>query len=147
MRKLFALIYLLALSAVTAILFSHYHDVLAKRLIPIEVPKLRRNGLLLQQLALTINLPQMPMKYSTTVNQVQSWTNAKPTKQLDLQAKEPPPNKDISPTSTITKAYKWTNVSLLLYLWVKLTVCVCVYSSSNCSTVAMRRKLTASIGF
>ncbi len=26
-------------------------------------------------------------------------------------------------------------------------VCVCVYSSNNCSTVAMRRKLTASIGF
>ena len=30
---------------------------------------------------------------------------------------------------------------------VKLSVCLCVYSSCNCSTVAMRRKLTASIGF
>ena len=110
MRNLFALICLLALSAVTVTIFFYYPDVLAKRQIPIEVPS-RRNGLLLQQLALTI--PQMPMKYSTstTVNPVQSWTHAKPTKQLAVKAKEPPPNKDISPTSAITKAYKWTNVS------------------------------------
>ncbi len=54
-----------------------------------------------------------PIKYSTTVDQVQSGTqtDTKLTKQLELfEAKEPPLNTDISPTSTIAKEYKWTNV-------------------------------------
>ena len=38
-------------------------------------------------------------------------------------------------------------VKLSVCVSVCLSVCVCVYSSYNCSTVAMRRKLTASIGF
>ena len=38
-------------------------------------------------------------------------------------------------------------VKLTVCVSVCLSVCVCVYSSYNCSTVTMRRKLTASIGF